>query len=56
MHEEGYSGVVNEVEGLFRGGIRGHDNYWTGVERCGGEVGIVHKGYVREQGIACCEM
>lgn len=51
VHEQGDVGVLQEVDGLFRGGVRGHDYEGSGEgelggvvdEGVGGEVGVVHE-------------
>ena len=56
MDEEGYARVVDEVDGLFGGRVRGHDDDWVGVEGRRGQVGVVHERYVGEHGVACCKV
>ena len=32
MDKKRYSGVVNQVQRLLRGRVRGHDDNWIGIE------------------------
>lgn len=33
MDEEGYSGVVDQIQRFLGGRVRGHDDNWIGIER-----------------------
>jgi len=56
VDEEGDVRVRDEVESLFRGGVRGHYYCWGAAVWRGRQVGVVHEGDVGELVGACCEM
>ncbi len=56
MDQQRYSRVVDEIEGLFGGGVGGHDDDGAGVVRGGGKVGIVHERDMRIESVACCQV
>lgn len=43
MNEQRDARVVDEIESLFGRGVRGHDDYWVGMKRSGGQVGVIHQ-------------
>ena len=49
VHQERDTRVGDEIQGLFGGWIRGHDDGRVRRERRRGKVGIVHEGDVRKE-------
>lgn len=51
VDEKGDSRVREQIERLLRGGVRSHDDNRVGGMGRGRQVGIIHQGDVREEGV-----
>ncbi len=54
VDQERDSRVIDEVEGLFGGRVGGHYDDGARVVRGGWQIGVIHEGDVRIEGIAGC--
>lgn len=56
MHQQGNTGVAQQVVGLPRGGVGGHDDGRIRVVGSRGKIGVGHKGNMGSQVVTCCQM
>ena len=56
VNEQGDSRVVYQIHSFLRRWICSHNDDGVGVERCRGEVRVVHERDVGKHSIACCEV
>lgn len=56
VDKKGYVGVGDDVCGLARGRVGGHDDDGRGGVRGGWDVGVVHEGDLGNIIGTCCEM